>query len=69
MSTANNVEKVKNAFKKNSSTLVQISVKILRMRKSAIQVIKRNKLGVTLYVKRRVPKYVKDQESRAKTGC
>ena len=64
-----NVEKVKKAFTKDPSLSVRVAARKLEMSPSAVSRMKVHKLGITARTKVKAPKYVKDQENRAKTGC
>lgn len=67
--TPRNVQRIKSNFTKNPSISVRILARKLYISKSTICQIKLHKLGIKAYAKQAAPKYVKDQEVRAKTGC
>jgi len=60
--------KVGKAFKRDPSVSVRQAARKLNMSKSTLSDIKVHKLGITARTKKKAPKYVKDQESRAGTG-
>lgn len=62
-------EKILKAFKKNPSISVRAAAKKLKITPSTLQRIKKKDLGIKGYTKKVAPKYVKDQEQRAKSGC
>jgi len=63
-----NIVKVEKAFDRNSSTSVRRVAEKLHLKKSTVSDIKVKKLRYTAQTKKKAPKYIKDQESRAKTG-
>ncbi|KAF2898211.1 hypothetical protein ILUMI_07965 [Ignelater luminosus] len=65
---AENTEKIETLFTKCPTTLVRIVAKKLNIPKSTVSDIKVNKLGIRAQTQKKAPKYVKDQERRAKTG-
>lgn len=62
-------KKVLKTFKKNPSISVRAAAKKLKITPSTLQQIKKKDLGIKGYTKKVAPKYVKDQEQRAKRGC
>jgi len=60
--------KIEKTFEKNPSISVQKLAEKLKMKRSTVQYIKAKKLGIKSYTKKVVPKYVKNQEERAKMG-
>lgn len=64
-----NVNRVKSIFDKTPSTSVRVAADKLKISKSSVARMKRNDLHLKAYVKQSAPKYIKDQEERAKRGC
>ncbi len=62
-------QKVLKTFEKDPSVSVRAAAKKLKISKSTLQRIKAKKLGIKARSKQTAPKYVKNQEQRAKSGC
>ena len=62
-------QKISKLFLKHPSTSVSAAAKKLDINRSTLSHIKVRKLGIKAYTKKKAPKYVKDQEQRAKSGC
>ncbi|KAF2902819.1 hypothetical protein ILUMI_03367 [Ignelater luminosus] len=61
-------KKIETLFTKCPTTSVRIVAKKLNIPKSTVSDIKVKKLGIRVQTQKKVTKYVKDQERRAKTG-
>lgn len=61
------VGKVKKVFEQNPSISVRVAARKLNVPTSTVSYIKTKTLGIRCFSKKMVPKYVKDQEQRAKT--
>jgi hypothetical protein len=48
---------------------IRLATKRLNLSKTTLQRLKAKKLGIKEFIKQKAPKYIKDQKSRAKTGC
>lgn len=68
VNTRKNGKRVVATLRRNPSKSVRSVGQSLGISKSSVQRIKATN-GVKTFVKRKVPKYVKDQEQRAKKGC
>ena len=68
VNTRANGKRVIGCLKRNPSKSVRAISQSLKVTKSSVQRIK-VKNQVKTYTKRKVPKYIKDQEERAKKGC
>jgi transposase len=68
-SSPKKVKKVEKVFTKSPSVSVRAAARKLNFKRSTVSDIKVHKLGITARTKIKAPKYVKDQEARAKTGC
>lgn len=68
ISTPRNISRVKRAFTKNRTTSVRITSRKLKIARSTVSKIKVHDLGFKARTKKKAPKYVKNQEQRAKTG-
>lgn len=69
VSTPRNLNKVKRVFEQTPSISVRAVADKLRLSKSSVSRIKRHDLNMKAYAKLSAPKYIKDQEVRAKKGC
>lgn len=63
------ITKIRNLFQKNPSITTKAVGKRVRASQQTVSRLKVKKLGIKSFKKRIAPKYVKDQESRAKSGC
>ncbi|KAF2878852.1 hypothetical protein ILUMI_27316 [Ignelater luminosus] len=61
-------KKIETLFTKCPTTSVSIVAKKLNIPKSTVSDIRVKKLGIRAQNQKKAPKYVKDQERRAKTG-
>jgi transposase len=68
VATARKISKVKLLFQRVPSTSVRVVARKLNLKRSTLSDMKVHKLGITAHTKKKAPHYVKDQESRAKTG-
>lgn len=59
-------KKVEKAFRKCPSLSIRLASRKLGLAKSTLSYIKVKKLGITARTKKKAPKYVKDQEGRAR---
>lgn len=64
--TPKKVVKVEKAFRKCPSLSIRLASRKLGLAKSTLSYIKVKKLGITARTKKKAPKYVKDQEGRAR---
>jgi hypothetical protein len=64
-----NIVKVEKTFSKQPCISTRSAARKLGMAQSTLMKIKLKKLGIKGYVKKKVPKYSGDQETRAKTGA
>lgn len=62
------VRRVKAAFTKDPTTSVRVAARKLNLDKSAVSRIKVHDLGIKAQTQKKAPKYIKNQEQRAKTG-
>lgn len=69
VSTPQSRRKVEKVFKANPSLSISAAAQKLKISRSTLQRIKLKDLGIKARTKKTVPKYVKDQENRAKTAC
>ena len=60
--------KVAKVFRKDPNISVRAAAQKLNMPKSTVSHMKVHKLGITARTRKKAPKYVRDQENRAKTG-
>ena len=63
------VQAIRRIFMRTPSTSVNEAARKLKLPRSTLGHIKRKRLGMRAFVKSNAPKYIKDQKSRAKTGC
>src|SRR5581483_9590784 len=68
-STPKTVRQVEKLYKRNPSTSIRTAAKRIGIPKSTLFDIKAKNLGIVGRKKRKAPKYVKDQKTRAKKGC
>jgi len=60
--------KLAKVFRKDPNISVRAAAQKLNMPKSTVSHMKVHKLGITARTRKKAPKYVRDQENRAKTG-
>lgn len=57
-----------NFFIQHPTALIRIASKQLNIQRPTVSYIKVRKLGITAQTRKKAPKYIKDQEARAKKG-
>lgn len=67
--TPRKTKKILKKFENTPSLSVRNCAKSLNLSPSTVSKIKVNRLGIRARVKQKAPKYVKDQETRAKVAC